>query len=181
MDFFTLQASAGSKAGAQQTALSTPGTLGNQVLMQRRKPVWDVDPSESSREGVLIAWSQALSVGDPEIDEQHQQLVRMINTLHKAMRDGTTSDVMEKLFNDLAQYTVDHFRYEEERMAACGYPHLVEHRGQHVNLVQQVQALQEKFAGGNQRINMKVMNFLKNWITGHIQNSDKDYMPYLRE
>ncbi len=65
-------------------------------------------------------------------------------------------------------------------MAACDYPHLSAHKARHADLVQQATVLQEKFASGNQHLNMKVMRFLKDWITNHIQKSDKDYVPYLQ-
>jgi len=129
---------------------------------------------------VLIAWSNALSVNDPDIDQQHQQLIRMINDLHHAMRTGQTESVMGNLFNRLVGYTVEHFSYEEGRMAACRYPNLSAHKEKHADLVQQVTALQERFAGGNQHINTKVMRFLKDWITNHIQKSDQHYAPYLQ-
>ncbi len=128
----------------------------------------------------LITWSDALSVSDPDIDQQHQKLVRMINDLHDAMRKGQTESVMTNLFNRLLGYTAEHFSYEEQRMAACNYPNLSAHKARHADLVQQATALQEKFASGNQHLNMKVMRFLKDWITNHIQKSDKDYMPYLQ-
>ena len=62
-------------------------------------------------------------------------------------------------------------------MAACNYPHLFAHKAQHADLVRKAMVLHEKFASGNQHLNMKVMFFLKDWITNHIQKNDKDYMP----
>ena len=136
--------------------------------------------SGDSDNAALITWSDALSVSDADIDQQHQQLVRMINDLHDAMRKGQTQSVMGNLFNRLLGYTAEHFSYEEQRMAACNYPNLAGHKAKHADLVRQATALQEKFASGNQHLNMKVMRFLKDWITNHIQKSDKDYMPYLQ-
>lgn len=136
---------------------------------------------QSGRDQVrLITWSDALSVNDPEIDSQHQQLIGMINDLHEAMREGKTQSIMGNLFNRLIEYTTKHFSYEEKRMEDCGYPNLVEHKAKHADLVKQVIALQGKFHSGSQHINMKVMNFLKEWITNHIQKGDKKYAPYLQ-
>ncbi len=138
------------------------------------------DPSDRNRVR-LITWSDALSVNDPEIDNQHQQLIGMINDLHEAMREGKTQSIMGNLFNRLIEYTAKHFSYEEKRMKDCGYPNLVEHKARHADLVKQVIALQGKFNSGSQHINMKVMNFLKEWITNHIQKGDKKYAPYLQD
>ncbi|MBK8751453.1 MAG: bacteriohemerythrin [Candidatus Competibacteraceae bacterium] len=131
-------------------------------------------------QAALITWSDALSVNDPDIDQQHQKLVRMINDLHNAMRKGQNKSAMGNLLNRLLEYTVEHFSYEEGRMEACHYPNIKGHKVKHVDLVQQVTALQDKFNSGSQHLNMKVMRFLKDWITNHIQKSDKDYMPYMQ-
>jgi hemerythrin len=128
----------------------------------------------------LITWSDALSVSNPDIDQQHKKLVEMINDLHDAMRKGQTESVMANLFDRLLGYTAEHFSYEEQRMAACNYPHLFAHKVRHADLVRKTMVLHEKFASGNQHLNMKVMRFLKDWIVNHIQKSDKDYMPYLQ-
>jgi hemerythrin len=69
-----------------------------------------------------MGFFNALSVSDPDIDQQHQKLVRMINDLHDAMRKGQTESVMANLFDRLLGYTAEHFSYEEQRMAACNYP-----------------------------------------------------------
>ncbi len=128
----------------------------------------------------LIVWSDALSVDDPEIDQQHQKLVGMINALHEAMMSGRTQSVIGNLLNNLVDYTVEHFSYEEGRMQAGHYPDFAQHKKKHTDLIQQVAALQEKFNRGTQNvISVELMNFLKDWITQHIQKSDKLYMPYL--
>jgi len=36
----------------------------------------------------LFDWNDQLSVGVAEIDKQHQELVKLINDLHEAMREG---------------------------------------------------------------------------------------------
>lgn len=88
-------------------------------------------------------------------------------------------NVLEKLFDELANYTNQHFSFEEKRMADIGYPNLAEHKKEHADLAKQVKGLQEKFSSGNPHLKMKLMRFLKSWITDHIHKSDKHYMPYL--
>ncbi|MFO1372918.1 MAG: bacteriohemerythrin, partial [Candidatus Competibacteraceae bacterium] len=159
------------------------GSSGGSSLKRRETGSITLSAANTAGSGgaraALITWSDALSVSDPEIDKQHQQLIGMINGLHEAMVKGQTQSFMGNLLNGLAKYTQEHFQYEEGRMEACNYPNLSEHRQKHADLIKQVKALQEKFTDGNQHINMKVMSFLKSWITNHIQKSDKHYVPYL--
>jgi methyl-accepting chemotaxis protein len=170
------------KLGADETPAAAPEPVAFSAPQPPHASVPPAVPHVGGGQGVpaLITWSNALSVGDAEIDRQHQQLVRMINSLHEAMRRGETGNMLGQLFDGLVQYTAEHFHYEEGRMAAAQYPNLSDHRARHADLVRQVQALQEKFASGNQHINMKVMRFLKSWITEHIQKSDQRYAPYLQ-
>ncbi len=127
----------------------------------------------------LITWSDALSIGDPDIDQQHQKLINISNSLHNAMRDGETMNVLEELFSGLVNYTNQHFSFEEKRMADIGYPNLAEHKKEHAELAKQVKELRQKFSSGNPHVKMKLMRFLKSWITDHIHKSDKHFMPYL--
>jgi hemerythrin-like metal-binding protein len=136
-------------------------------------------PDSALSKAGLITWSDALSIGDPDIDQQHQKLINISNSLHNAMRDGETMNVLEELFSGLVNYTNQHFSFEEKRMADMGYPNLAEHKKEHTELAKQVKELRQKFSSGNPHVKMKLMRFLKSWITDHIHKSDKHYRPYL--
>ncbi|MFZ1827370.1 MAG: bacteriohemerythrin, partial [Candidatus Competibacteraceae bacterium] len=159
---------------------ATKPTVHPQKNLRLARPPVSKATKHNDSKAALIIWSDALSVNDPDIDRQHQELIRLINGLHDAMRSGQARNILGRLLDGLARYTVEHFSYEEGRMAACHYPNLVEHQALHADLIRQVTTLQEQFARGNQHINMKVMSFLKSWITEHIQKSDQRYSPYLQ-
>ena len=48
----------------------------------------------------FIEWDEKYSVQVKEIDEQHQKLIGLINTLHDAMRDGKGRDVISGIIGD---------------------------------------------------------------------------------
>ena len=52
-------------------------------------------------------------------------------------------------------------------------------RDSHTELLGQVRDLQTKFNQGKRNMNMELMNFLKAWLTKHIQKTDQRYTPYL--
>lgn len=128
----------------------------------------------------FIPWEEKYSVGNPNIDRQHQKLVKLVNTLHEALRNGKGIEYTGSVLNDLAAYTKYHFSSEEGYMEHVNYPGLEEHREKHRKMTQQVKNLQERFANG-ENLTMEVMNFLKNWLTLHILKTDKQYTPYLQE
>ncbi len=88
------------------------------------------------------------------------------------------SKALEKVLNELIDYTVYHFETEEKLMHAHGYEKLDEHKKIHKELVAQIGAFREKFLEGNAAVDVELTGFLKNWILNHIQETDKQYTPF---
>lgn len=128
----------------------------------------------------LIQWSNELSVGIDSIDKQHQKLVSLINTLNDAKRQSNSHDVLSHTFKELAQYTQDHFAYEEQLLSKHGYEESVEHKRQHDELTVQIVELKDKFNHyQDDSLTDEVMEFLKRWLTFHIMTTDKAYSEFL--
>ncbi|WP_432735316.1 bacteriohemerythrin [Maridesulfovibrio sp. FT414] len=128
----------------------------------------------------LVTWSDsAYSVGIKAIDLQHKKLVGMINGLHKAMRDRASDSAMRKLVEELKNYTVEHFRTEEQLFDRYGYKHTAEHKILHEKFVKQVQDFDTALRSGKAKVTMEVMRFLKDWLINHIQGEDRKYTTFL--
>ena len=127
----------------------------------------------------LIQWNDQLSVGINSIDEQHKKLINMINALNNALAEGQANEVLAKIFDGLAVYTVKHFGYEEELFAQYGYTESQAHKNEHQALIKQVQSLRQKMIDGDFMISVEVMVFLKEWLTHHILKTDKAYSRFL--
>jgi len=127
----------------------------------------------------LITWSKDLSVGIESIDQQHKELISIINTLNDAMSLEDPRDIFRKSFTDLTQYTKKHFAYEEELFEKYGYQESIEHKRQHDELIVQLNELKDRFDHYQVDMTEQVMQFLKDWLTYHIQKSDKDYSQFL--
>ncbi len=123
----------------------------------------------------LLTWTDAFSVKLPEIDAEHQQLVKLINDLHDTMKSGTALETLDAIFSGLVDYTVHHFAHEERLMRAARYPQYAAHKRQHDDLTSRVVALQQKFVeGGRTTVTLETMAFLKDWLTTHIMGVDKE-------
>ncbi|CAB1081584.1 hypothetical protein D1AOALGA4SA_9234 [Olavius algarvensis Delta 1 endosymbiont] len=53
------------------------------------------------------------------------------------------------------------------------------HIKHHMRLIQEVQELKSKYAAGQMRMDMSIVNFLKDWIINHILTEDRKYGPHL--
>jgi hemerythrin len=127
----------------------------------------------------LIVWNEQLSVGVPQMDEQHQRLVQLVNQLHDAMGAGQGRDFLHKLLVQLEQYTITHFAAEDQLMQQAGYPDLAPHQAAHEELKRQVAELRQRHAGGESRLTIGVMSFLEKWLTTHIKGTDRKYASLL--
>ena len=130
----------------------------------------------------LIDWTDALSVGLESIDSQHKVLVDLLNALHAGSSQGAGDDpAMKKTLNDLVNYTVEHFAFEERLFDEHQYPSTEEHKAAHVALTTQVGAFNEQFQTGKVKLSGDLFKFLRSWLNGHIRGTDKLYAPYLIE
>lgn len=127
----------------------------------------------------LITWSDALSVGNAEIDAQHQKLVQLINGLHSHMIAGDAHEVMGKVLDRMIEYTAFHFGTEEKLMAQSGYPASAVHIAEHRKLVAKALDLQARFKSGKTALTMETMAFLRDWLQHHIAESDHALGAYL--
>ncbi|MCP3866802.1 MAG: bacteriohemerythrin [Gammaproteobacteria bacterium] len=125
--------------------------------------------------GNFIDWSNELSVGIEEIDEQHKVLVKLVNRMHEAIQEQRGSHVVGGILEELTDYTRIHFAVEESLMRILDYPGYEEHRDAHDELLQQVKELNAKVSEGKASISFELMHFLKNWLTQHIQEEDMNY------
>jgi len=128
----------------------------------------------------LMTWNEQMSVGVKVLDEDHKKLVAMINELHEGLKAGHGKDVLGKILDGLVSYTKFHFQREQQLFARTGYPEAEAHKKLHDDLTKQVLDVQSKFKSGAVTcLSLDVMEFLKNWLTNHIQGTDKKYGPHL--
>ena len=128
----------------------------------------------------IITWDARLETRHPKIDEQHQALVKAFNDLHAAMKQGKGREEVGGTLKFLKDYTVTHFRMEEDLMAQAGYPHRERHRERHADFVRKAEDLVEQFEAGRSMITLPVMNFIEGWLVEHIQGEDFRLAEYLR-
>lgn len=121
----------------------------------------------------LIVWSPSLSVGVNEIDTQHKKLIEIANRLNDAMSQGKGKAVLDRTFTELVAYTQYHFNAEQKLMAQIGYVESAKHKQEHADLVATVADLKAKHESGKAVITLQVMSFLREWLTKHINGSDR--------
>ncbi len=129
----------------------------------------------------FMQWNSELELQIVEIDRQHQRLVELINQFDDAVQAQQGVEMLDKVLNELLDYTKTHFKFEEALLAKHGYPTYPEHKAEHDALAEKVVFMQDMFKEGNPPDSNMLLNFLKIWLKEHILDVDKQYAPYLQE
>ena len=130
----------------------------------------------------IIQWNDLLNTGIQIVDKQHRRLIDLINQLFKCMKDGGDRMVLGNVVDELVDYTVTHFRTEEDLMKKHHYPDFEGHKRIHDQFVAKVGDFAEKLKSGVRLAPADIYKFLKDWLISHIEKQDRDgYAPHLKK
>jgi hemerythrin-like metal-binding protein len=121
-------------------------------------------------------WNSGYSVNVKRCDEDHKKLFALINDLHGAMQSGKGNQVIERVVQELEDYTKFHFAGEEALMARTRYPGLAAHRAEHQKLIQSLVKFRKDGITGN---SIAILSFLNDWLINHIKRTDQQYSAHL--
>lgn len=132
-----------------------------------------------------MMWNEKLLLGIKEIDEQHKNLVDLIERSQGLVynaEDGVDCyDEIVSVLKELVDYTIYHFTYEEGLMDKVQYEELILHSMEHKIFVKKI----SNFMSGDLEENQmgkieEIILFLLDWITKHILETDKRYVSLLK-
>ncbi len=129
----------------------------------------------------MMSWSETLSLGDPEIDEQHRTLFALLNGLYNALLDGSARQRQSLLISDLTAYTRLHFQNEERYFEQFGYPELEVHARAHKELTDRLSTFRDRHERGEADLTFELLQFLGDWIIGHVMQMDMRYRSFFAE
>ncbi len=128
-----------------------------------------------------VRWSPDISVQVPTFDEHHKRLFATINKLYNAMKSGASKEALKEVFDELIDYTSYHFGAEEKVLDRVGSPLCAKQRSEHQTLIEKARELRGDLEEGKPMVAVEVMEFLRDWVTGHIKGCDKLYAEVLRD
>lgn len=127
----------------------------------------------------LTSWNDQYSVNIPELDQQHQKLLAMLNELHEAMKQGKSKEIVEKLVYESFDYAARHFTYEEQLMKKAGYSEFMSHKKMHEAFQVQISEFKRALEEQDRCLSLNMLNFFKKWAVDHICQEDKKYFSAL--
>lgn len=119
-----------------------------------------------------FTWDDSFSVGVAKLDMQHEALIDLMNRAYTRVEEGVTDADLEQLAMEMLNYAFMHFATEEELMAAYAYPDREIHQGMHEIFKQKATEYQQEAKEGKADF-LVMIQFLAEWLNGHIAGSDK--------
>ncbi len=124
----------------------------------------------------FMKWISAYEFGIPEIDEQHQHFLELVNRFYDGLAEKNMNDHLLILLNETLEYAHYHFSAEEKMMQDIGYAALEDQKKMHSAIEDKIEGFKKNILMGRPVVSMAVTNELKSWFTDHILKEDKKYV-----
>lgn len=127
----------------------------------------------------LLAWQSNYSVGVPEVDHEHRELIALINALHAALGEERGHERAEAFLGEIYASISAHFALEERVMRERRYDALTEHKTDHERLLDQLRDMMDAQAEGAVLDDQQLGGALGDWFAGHFRTHDARFHGYL--
>lgn len=125
-----------------------------------------------------IRWTSDLNTGIDVIDNQHQRIVDYINQLGAAIKQSNRISV-GSILDELVDYTVSHFAFEESLQEEARYQYAKPHKAVHEMFIKRIAKYQEKHSAGED-IAAQLHGMLSTWLIHHIKRDDMAYVSEIK-
>lgn len=125
----------------------------------------------------MLKWKKTYNTGNPIIDHQHRRLVRLINDIIEIINRKESEQLMDVIFEEVIQYTQQHFSYEEKVMKSINYVNVKVHTKLHRKFVKDVLFIKNQVGVAT---DIMLCDLLKKWLIAHIAVEDRkvDFTQY---
>lgn len=124
----------------------------------------------------LIDWSEAMKVGVPEVDYEHEELIGVINALGDLLRQGGSAEEARRLLGEIHAQIEAHFALEERIMRQNGFVGYEAHKEDHDRLLEQIRDIMaEAQTVGEKDLYDHLTRRLNAWFTEHFATLDRSF------
>ncbi|MFZ2393538.1 diguanylate cyclase domain-containing protein [Rhodoferax sp.] len=154
----------------------------NAVHLYRSAPVASgakAAPPAAAHAYVHLRWKDAFKMGSPELDQEHQALFNLANTLlDTVLLRRKQPQVFEAAYEALLVDTAAHFAHEETILRGLGFANLTHHAQQHQVLLSRARALHQQMHDAPEKTGAEgeLTKFLvSELVAGHLLKADREF------
>ncbi|HJN52238.1 MAG: bacteriohemerythrin [Pseudomonadales bacterium] len=128
-----------------------------------------------------IEWSDEFSMGVGLFDQQHKQLLSLVNSLTDSSGTHDDKDNVAGTMAELLQFAYEHFAYEERVMLQYGYPDYELHKREHLDFIHKTKALSEAAQLRVSGVPEWLLIHVRQWFGQHIREEDMKCKDFLKD
>lgn len=125
----------------------------------------------------MYEMKEEYKIGVANIDEQHKKLFELADKAYMLLKDELAVDKYDKIVHileELKEYTMFHFKSEEEYMESINYKRLFTQKIEHEQFIKTLENVDYSAIDAKQDESLvKILNFLNDWLVEHILKTDK--------
>jgi hemerythrin len=129
----------------------------------------------------MIEWNEKYCLGIPKIDEDHKNLIGIINKAVLSKEHNDNPEELKEVLNEMIKYAQTHFATEELYMAKFNYPEYQYHKKEHLDFTTKINAYENGLINADYHIADEILDYLKKWLVNHILETDKKYVDCFRK
>jgi hemerythrin len=129
----------------------------------------------------IVEWDNRFLVGIQLIDDQHKELLRLINNFYLGCltEDESARTHFKLTIHVLVNYIKYHFASEEQLLERIRYPDIGAHKRRHGEFVREIFERLEHFERNRNFSIKNFIRYLRDWLIAHMTLIDKKYATYI--
>lgn len=130
-----------------------------------------------------LEWSEAYSINNTDLDEQHKRWIELYNRLADLMKGENQADLgraKAETLREMADYVDYHFRFEEEYMRSIEFPEVKNHWRLHKNFRNRIYQTYRDQQKGDIVLNTEILATIRTWLKDHILREDAKIVDFLQ-
>ncbi len=120
----------------------------------------------------LLEWKEEYGTGVEDVDDEHRDLIDIINRLHDLLLAKDAKLTVPAFFDNLMRGVSAHFALEERIMDESRYPDRDEHRDDHERLLDELRGLKRTFEHAETIDSAELALRLEPWFSRHLATYD---------
>lgn len=127
----------------------------------------------------LVNWTDLYRLGIPQVDDDHERLVALLEGVLEAIAAGDPAEVVSARLDVFIAEAEAHFAREEDLLDRANYLGLAAHRVEHDRLLSHLLHMRTTLEGARPAGDDGALaaTVLRDWLFRHIREDDAAYKP----
>ena len=120
----------------------------------------------------LLEWKPEYSVGIASMDDEHREMIALINDVYAKLGTSPDADTIEDCLEEIFKTISLHFALEERIMREQGYDEYEDHKEDHEDLLDEIRDLMDAFVNSPTQGARMLEERLSDWFAQHFASFD---------